>query len=69
MLRKLAALASRTRAPRTTLVFRRPVRAIRFVRGRHDLTRGPAAERWALGLGAAVLMLPIGFWLGRKRSH
>jgi len=34
----------------------------------HTATRIFAAERWALGLGAAILMLPLGIWLGRRTA-
>lgn len=51
-----------------TLVFRAPVRAIRIVRRRQTATNIPLAERLAVGLGAAILMLPLGVWLGRRTA-
>ena len=68
MLERLASFRPRGRASRTRLVFKDPVRAIRIVQRGHTATRVLAADRWALGLGAAILMLPLGIWLGRRTA-
>ncbi|HEY8468566.1 MAG TPA: hypothetical protein VIL18_02935 [Longimicrobiales bacterium] len=68
MLGRLASFRPRVRASKTTLVFRAPVRAIRIVQRRQTATHIPVAERLAVGLGAAILMLPLGVWLGRRTA-
>ncbi|HEX7090437.1 MAG TPA: hypothetical protein VF192_09885 [Longimicrobiales bacterium] len=71
MLGRRSVLGMRVRGSRPRLVFRHPVRRIHIVRRRHARHRHApegafGAPPWVVGLGAAVLALPVGIWLGRK---
>ena len=68
MLGGLASFRRLVRGSKTTLVFRAPVRAIRIVQRRQPAVQIPRVERLALGLGAAILALPLGIWLGKRTA-
>ncbi len=54
------------RKPKATFVLRHPVRAVRIMKFRHDVKETFTPRRIALGIGAAAVMVPLGYWLGRK---
>lgn len=54
------------RKPKATFVLKHPVRAVRIMRFRRDVKEAFTARRLALGIGAAAVAAPLGYWLGRK---
>lgn len=66
MIRTIAALARHRGAPKASFVVRHPVEALRVMRLRRDLKRMFASRRVAAGLGAAILALPLGVWVGGR---
>ena len=60
-------LIAYSKAPRTTFTVRHPVKAVRLKKMQWDM-RHAYAPRIA-ALGAAVLALPIGLWLGTRNGR
>jgi hypothetical protein len=56
-----------SKAPKTTFTVRHPVKAVRLKKMQWDM-RHAYAPRIA-ALGAAVLALPVGLWLGSRNGH
>lgn len=55
-----------SKAPRTTFTVLHPARAVQFRKLKWDMRHAPAPRLTAVG--AAVLALPIGLWLGRRSA-
>lgn len=62
----ISTLAGYATKPKASFALRHPVRAIRVRRFRNNLKETFTPQRVALGLGAAAVAVPLGFWLGRK---
>lgn len=54
------------RKPGAAFVVKHPVRAVRIMRFRRNVRDTFTARRIALGLGAAAVAVPVGYWLGRR---
>jgi hypothetical protein len=65
MLARIGKLVGYTKAPRATYMLRHPVKGVRMWRA----SRRPVNRVAATGAGAAVLALPLGAWLLRRRSR
>jgi hypothetical protein len=61
MIGSLARMVAYNKAPRTTFAVLHPKQALQLRRLKKDL-RSPRAA----AIGAAVLALPLGLWLGRR---
>jgi hypothetical protein len=55
------------KAPRTTFMLRHPVKAARLRKARWDM-RHAYAPRMA-AVGAALVALPLGLWLGKRNGR
>lgn len=56
-----------SKAPRTTFAMLHPGKAVRYRKFQWDMKNAYAPRVSALG--AAALALPLGLWLGRKRTE
>lgn len=59
-------MVSYIRKPRTSYIFKHPLKAMKAARVRSDLRDAFNPKRVAIGLGAAALAVPLGLWIGRK---
>lgn len=54
------------RKPKATFVMRHPVRTFRIMKFRREMKHAFTPRRIALGIGAAAVAVPLGYWLGRR---
>ncbi|HEX7051635.1 MAG TPA: hypothetical protein VF188_15630 [Longimicrobiales bacterium] len=66
MIGAIATLVGYTRKPKATFFLKHPVKAIRIKKFQHDVKDTITSQRFILGISAAAVALPLGFWLGRK---
>jgi hypothetical protein len=67
MVRSLLKMVAYRKAPRTTFAVMHPKTAVRLKKFGWDMKHAYAPRVTALG--AAVLALPIGLWLGRRNGR
>jgi hypothetical protein len=60
-------LVAYTKAPRTTFTVRHPVKAVRLKKMQWDMKHAYAPRLAAVG--AALLVLPLGLWLGGRNGR
>jgi hypothetical protein len=65
MIGRIAKLVGYTKAPTATYMLRHPVKGVQALRAsRRGMSRAAVT-----GAGAAVLALPLGYWLFSRRSQ
>ncbi|MBR9990395.1 MAG: hypothetical protein KFH98_11600 [Gemmatimonadetes bacterium] len=67
MLRTIFKAVAYSKAPRTTFAMLHPGKAVRYRKFRWDMRHAYAPRLTALT--AAAVALPLGLWLGRKRTE
>lgn len=54
------------RKPKATFFMIHPVRALKTMKFRREVKHAFTPRRIALGIGAAAVAVPLGYWLGRR---
>lgn len=67
MIGSLARTLAYSKAPKTTFTILHPKKAVRLRKMQYDLRHAYAPR--AAAIGAAALALPLGYLIGRGRSH
>lgn len=66
MLGTLATLVAYRRQPKALFMMKHPIRTVQLMKLRHEMKEIVTAQRIAAGVGAALLAVPLGIWLGRQ---
>ncbi|HSJ07998.1 MAG TPA: hypothetical protein VK936_14940 [Longimicrobiales bacterium] len=64
MIGSIAKMVAYNKAPKTTFALLHPKKALRLRKFRRDMAHSTAPR--VAAIGAAVLALPLGLWLGRR---